>query len=313
MNFLNVFKPNFLAKVDIKLVFGFLTLWVVAFMVYAQFATSEVMPKPTDVLNALIKIVQDDRFADNIFATLGLVCKGMAISVGIAVLLSYMSLVPALNGVTLLVSKLRFLTYIGLVFVFTMAIKNEHDIKMSLLIFGIVPFFVTTFISYINDIPRKEYELCYTLKFNNWRTLYEVVIKGRLHTLLEVIKQNFAIGWMMITGVEGLCMSEGGIGTLMIKSNKHLAMAEVFAILAIVFVFGMIFDYLFDVLKVFFFPYTDPNRFRKLWINIFIGYFWNKKPKTEEVIVTEPAVSHTSEPQKTTTSLFSTFTNVFKK
>ena len=72
---------------------------------------------------------------------------------------------------------------------------------------------------------------------------------------------------MMITSVEGLCMSEGGLGTMMIKSNKYLKIDDVFGVLLVILVLGIIFDYLFDVLKVWIFPYTDTKRYSKLWIN----------------------------------------------
>ena len=146
-------------------------------------------------------------------------------------------------------------------------LKDGHNIKLSLLLFGIIPYFVTSFLAYVNDISRKEYELCYSLKFNSWRTLYEVVIRGKLHFVLEVIKQNFAIAWMMITSVEGICMAEGGLGSMMIKSNKYLKIDDVFAILTIILLVGIIFDYLFSVIKVWAFPYTDTKRYNKLWIN----------------------------------------------
>ena len=72
---------------------------------------------------------------------------------------------------------------------------------------------------------------------------------------------------MMITFVEGLCMSEGGLGTMMIKSNKYMKIDQVFAVLTIIFLVGILFDYLFSVLKVWAFPYTDTKRYNKLWIN----------------------------------------------
>jgi NitT/TauT family transport system permease protein len=122
-------------------------------------------------------------------------------------------------------------------------------------------------LSYIDDISPKEYELCYSLKLNRWHTLYEVVIKGKLHLVLEVIRQNFAIAWMMITSVEAISMSEGGLGTLMIKSNKYVKIDEVFGVLLVIFLIGIFFDYFFDLMKVWLFPYVDTKRYKKLWIN----------------------------------------------
>ena len=44
------------------------------------------------------------------------------------------------------------------------------------------------------------------------RTLWEVVILGTLDKAFEVLRQNFAMGWTMITMVEGISRSEGGVG-----------------------------------------------------------------------------------------------------
>jgi NitT/TauT family transport system permease protein len=71
------------------------------------------------------------------------------------------------------------------------------------------------------------------------------------------MRQNFAIAWMMITMVEGLNMSEGGLGTMLIKSNKYIDLGTVFAILVIIFTIGICFDYLLKQLRSWFFPYTN--------------------------------------------------------
>jgi NitT/TauT family transport system permease protein len=91
---------------------------------------------------------------------------------------------------------------------------------------------------------------------NNWQALLEVVIIGRLDQVFEVMRQNFAIAWMMITMVEGLNMSEGGLGTMLIKSNKYIDLGTVFAILVIIFGMGICFDYLLKQLRNWFFPYS---------------------------------------------------------
>ena len=262
-----IFSPQFLDKVSYRTLMLIGLSQLVLFVLFAQFYTSEVLPKPAGIFNSTWRIVSENTFLDNFFATLGLIVKGMGIAITISLSIVYLSLVPFFSGLANAVSKLRFLTYTGLIFVFTILLKDGGQIKIFLLLFGIIPYFVTSLLAYIEEIPQKEYELCYTLKFSKWRTLYEVVIKGKLHLVFEVIRQNFAIAWMMITSVEGLSMSEGGLGTMMLKSNKYLKMDDVFAILVIILITGIVFDYLFDVIKVWLFPYTDTSRHQKLWIN----------------------------------------------
>jgi NitT/TauT family transport system permease protein len=143
-----------------------------------------------------------------------------------------------------------------LIFVFTLLTKDGSQLKLSLLVFGIVPFFVTSFLSVIVNINQQEYQLCKTLGYNNSQTLYEVIIVGKADQVFEILRQNFAISWLMITMVEGLSMSEGGIGTLLIKYNKYNDLTNVLALQLVIFIIGLCFDYLLGTMRHWLFPYS---------------------------------------------------------
>jgi ABC-type nitrate/sulfonate/bicarbonate transport system permease component len=261
------FLPNFVDTVDYKRLLLIVLAQVVVMLAFFQFNTNEIMPKPLGIVHSITNIVSTSGFYNNLISTFYVIVLGMGMSIVISLLICYISFIPFFSGLAGFISKMRFLTYTGLLFVFTIILSTGQELKISLLLLGIIPYFTTSLLSYFNDIPKQEYELCYTLKMNRWQILYEVVIKGKLHLVLEVIKQNFAIAWMMITSVEGVCMSEGGLGTMMIKSNKYVMMNDVFAILIMIFGIGLLFDYLFSVAKVWLFPYTDTKRHSNLLIN----------------------------------------------
>ena len=269
----NLFLPHFIGKLSKSTMLYLSIGQIFLFLFLAQINSNELVPKPIGVFDSMMTAILAKDFLDNFMSTIITIFKGMGLSVIIATVLVYLSIIPFFKNIISFISKLRYLTYTGLLFVFMIILKNTHEIKISLLLFGIIPYFVTSLLSYINDISHKEYELCISLKFNKWQTLYEVVIKGKAHTVLEVLRQNFAIAWMMVTSVEGICMSEGGLGTMMIKSNKYLRINDVFGVLLIILILGILFDYMFDVLKVFLFAYTDTERYSKLWIIIFLGWF----------------------------------------
>lgn len=228
----------------------------IAIILWQVFAAGGLIPTPGRILESLIKITSSGDFYDNLFSSLSLTLKGMGISILMALVICYLSLVPFFNPIAKFIIKCRYLTLTGLIFLFTLLTSNGHNLKLSLLIFGIVPFFVTSLLSIIDAINEQEYELCKTLRMNNWQTLFEVVIIGRLDQVIEVMRQNFAIAWMMITMVEGLNMSEGGLGTMLIKSNKYIDLGTVFAILIIIFTLGVCFDFLLAKIRTWFFPYT---------------------------------------------------------
>ncbi|MBO9731632.1 MAG: hypothetical protein J7623_23525 [Chitinophaga sp.] len=229
---------------------------VIIALVVWQLSGGGLIPTPLKVLQTLGKIVQDPSFIDNLFASLVLTIKGMFISIVIALVISYLSIVPLFNPIARFVIKCRYLTLTGLTFLFTLWTQNGHELKLSLLIFGIVPFFVTSLLSVVDGINKQEFELCTTLRMGSWKTLWEVIIVGRLDQVFEVMRQNFAIAWLMITSVEGLSMSEGGLGVMLIRANKYVQLDVVFSTLVIIFLLGIFFDYILGKFREWLFPYT---------------------------------------------------------
>ena len=222
------------------------------------FVTSHgLIPGPLKVMSAMGRLATSRDLAENLVASLLLTLQGMFYSILIALVISYLYLIPFFKPLTAFIVKCRYLTLTGLIFLFTLLTSNGHELKIWLLVFGIVPFFVTSLVNIIDHIDTQEFELCKTLKMSNWRALLEIVVIGRLDQVFEVMRQNFAIAWMMITMVEGLSMSEGGLGTMLIKSNKYVDLAAVFAILLIIFALGIICDYILGLLRMWLFPYTQ--------------------------------------------------------
>jgi NitT/TauT family transport system permease protein len=230
---------------------------IIAILLWQTFAAGGLIPTPGRIAESVLKIISSSGFYDDLFSSLSLTLRGMGISILISLIICYLSLIRFFQPIAKFIIKCRYLTLTGLIFLFTLLTSNGHNLKLSLLIFGIVPFFVTSLLSIIDSINVQEYELCKTLRMNSWQTLLEVIIIGRLDQVIEVMRQNFAIAWMMITMVEGLSMSEGGLGTLLIKSNKFIDLGTVFAILIIIFVIGVCFDFLLAKMRTWFFPYTN--------------------------------------------------------
>lgn len=229
---------------------------VILALVLWHTASDGLMPQPGKVLAALAHLSTTKVLIDNVLASLLLTVQAMLYSIVITLVIAYLSVLPFFKGIALFIVKCRYLTLAGLVFVFTLLTQNGSALKLWLLIFGIVPFFVTSFLSIIVHIPQQEYDLCKTLGYNNWRTLYEVIIVGKADKVLEILQHNFAISWLMITMVEGLNMSEGGIGALLIKYNKYNDLTNVLALQLLIFLLGLFFDYLLAVIRSWLFPHT---------------------------------------------------------
>jgi len=109
----------------------------------------------------------------------------------------------------------------------------------------------------IKDIPEEEFDHARTLGCSRWECLWEVVIKGRIDYVFELVRQNLAIVWMMLVTVESILVAAGGLGFL-IKNNDKLGDAgKVIALQIIIVVVGLTLDFIITKLRKLIFRYSN--------------------------------------------------------
>lgn len=213
-------------------------------------------PTPEAIALAWWNLMVHGDFGLEILASLRLCLEATLLTVAIGLLISYASVLPFFRPAVALVSKLRFNGVVGLTFYFYMLTQTPHELKLALLVFTMVTWFVTMMVEEIQNIPKAEYELARTLGFPEWRVVWEVVIVGRKDRVFEVLRQIAAISWVMLTTVEGLVKSEGGIGVVLMLKNRNLQLDEIFAIQITIVVIGISLDWLFGAIRRDLFPYA---------------------------------------------------------
>jgi NitT/TauT family transport system permease protein len=102
-----------------------------------------------------------------------------------------------------------------------------------------------------------------TLGAGELRILWEVVILGTADKALDILRQNLAIGWTMITMVEGISRAEGGLGAVILNENKHFKLPEVYAIMVLILLVGLVLDYGMGLLSRTVCPYAELDRVRR--------------------------------------------------
>ena len=238
------------------------TLWIIiafqlaVFLAIWIFSPFKVLPQPDEVLNALRNLWFTQGLSRELWTSFMLNLQALLLSLVISLVLSYLTVLPFFRPLALAVSKGRFLGLIGLTFVFTLMVGGGRPLKLALLVFGMTVFYVTSMAAVVLEIPRERFDHARTLRMNEWQVVWEVVILGTADKALEVLRQNAAIGWMMLTMVEGISRSEGGIGAMLLNQNKHFRLAEVFAIQIMILLIGLIQDYGIGALHRLLFPYA---------------------------------------------------------
>jgi NitT/TauT family transport system permease protein len=205
------------------------------------------LPGPGEVLRAFGSLWWQQGMGPELFSTLKLICHATILTVAISMVLSYASIIAFFRPLVEAISKLRFLGLTGLVFPFTLLTGGGYSLKVWLLTFGMSTFFVTAMAQAVLEIPREQYDYMRVLGASEGRIFWEVVVRGTLDKALDTLRQNLAMGWAMITMVEGISRAEGGVGALILNQNKHFHLAEVYAVLIAILVLGLLLDYLMAV------------------------------------------------------------------
>ncbi|OFX20272.1 MAG: hypothetical protein A2V77_16875 [Anaeromyxobacter sp. RBG_16_69_14] len=258
---LDAVLPN--RVIDPGIALGLVAAWValgIAVWFLSPFAT---LPTPGQVGAALGDLWLHAGLAQELFTTLRLILHSLAWTVVIALLLSYATVLPAVRPLVGAVSKLRFLGLTGLVIPFTLMTGGGYDLKVALLAFGMTTYFVTAMAQVVADIPRDQFDHMRTLGAGELRILWEVVILGTADKALDILRQNLAIGWTMITMVEGISRAEGGLGAVILNENKHFKLPEVYAIMVLILLVGLVLDYGMGLLSRTVCPYAELDRVRR--------------------------------------------------
>lgn len=255
VDLLSAFRPNHsVSPATMRIVVGVQVLLALAIWWRSPFP---VLPTPLEVAGAFRHLWLEQGLGRELATSFMLNLRALALTLVISLSLSYLTVVAAFRPLAAAVSKGRFLGLIGLTFAFTLVMGGGQPLKISLLVFGMTVFFVTSMVAEVAAIPKDRFDHARTLRMSEWQVVMEVVVRGTADRAFEVLRQNAAIGWMMLTMVEGIARAEGGVGAMLLSQSKHFRLPEVFAIQLTILAVGLAQDYALGVLRRLACPYAD--------------------------------------------------------
>jgi NitT/TauT family transport system permease protein len=222
-----------------------------------------VLPTPGEVVSSLKPLWLEQGLGAELITSFWLNVSALCWSTLLSLGLAYATVLGFMRPLVAALSKGRFLSLTGLTFIFTLLVGGGRPLKISLLVFGLTVFFLTSMAAEVEQIPSDKFDHARTLRFSEWQVVWEVVVLGTADRAFELLRQNAAIGWMMLTMVEGISRSEGGVGALLLNQNKHFHLAEVFAIQLVILALGLAQDYGLGALKRALLPYSELDKERR--------------------------------------------------
>jgi ABC-type nitrate/sulfonate/bicarbonate transport system permease component len=256
MQIKNWFKPfekiptNERTIISIIWLAAILLIWVVGTM-----GTKHLFPNPSQVWEGFTSLYNEGLVV-HIFSSLGLFLQAVLISLVVTLIIAYLSPVPFLKPLANVMSKFRYLPLAGLTYYLVIVIKTARTMQVSVLVIFMSIYLITSLLAVIKDIPQEEIDHARSLKCSRWETLWEVVVKGRLDYVLDVLRQNLAIIWMMLVTVESISVATGGLGVLIKNSDKFANQGRIVALQIVILLIGLFLDWALNAIRKSVFKYS---------------------------------------------------------
>ena len=253
--FLGVFAPNRVVSAGTMRLIALVEA-AIALLIWLN-SPFKVLPRPGEVLHALQDLWMTQGLGQDLGVSFGLNLQALAWSTVFSLGLAYLTVIPVFRPFVMAISKGRFLSLVGFTLVFTLMFGGGRPLKVSLLVFAVTVFYVTSMTAVVAAVPKEAFDHARTLRLSEWRVVWEVVVLGTADRAFEVLRQNAAIGWMMLTMVEGIARAEGGIGVALLNENKHFRLAYVLAVQLVILLIGLVQDYGIGLARQLVCPYAD--------------------------------------------------------
>ncbi|MBC7938089.1 MAG: hypothetical protein H7Y86_22290 [Rhizobacter sp.] len=252
----NFFKPFEIVTKNQRLLIGL--VWVILFAVVWIVGTSgtkHLFPTPVQVWEGFTSLYNEGLVV-HIASSLGLCLQAVLISLCVSLTIAYLSPLPALKPLAVALSKVRYLPLTGITFYMIILVNNARTMQVWVLVIFMSLYFITSLLAVIKDIPEEEISHARSLKCSRWEVLWEVVIKGRLDYVIDVLRQNLSIIWMMLVTVESILVAAGGLGVLIKNSDKFANHGRIIALQIIILMIGLLLDWVLHIIRKSLFRYS---------------------------------------------------------
>lgn len=233
-----------------------LALLITFWFVSSSIGTTHLFPTPAQVFKGLGD-VWSEGLITQLASSLSLCFQAIFFSVIISMIFSYLTTIAFSKSLGTFLSKLRYLPPTGIAFYITIMMSDARQIQVWVLVIFMSTFLITSLIQMIKDIPNEEFDHAKTLGCNHWEILWEVVIKGRLDYVIELVRQNLAIVWVMLVTVESILIAAGGLGVLIKNGDRLGSNGRVIAVQAVIILVGVALDFLLTKLRKIAFRYSN--------------------------------------------------------
>ena len=222
---------------------GLAMLFIVWGIAASSSSSGMVIPTPAQTWQGLARLHSEGVLWGDIWASCRRVAIGYAISMLIAVTIgSLMGLYRSAES--LLEAPIGFLRYIpatALVPLMLFWLGVDEMPKIVLIVIGSAFFNILMVADVVRNVPRELVNAAYTLGAGRMRVLRRVVLPHSMPGIIDVARINLAAAWAILVVAELLAAKEG-IAFRIVRAQRFRQIDEMFALLIVFGVIGIVSD-----------------------------------------------------------------------
>ena len=237
-------------------VLTFFAVWCV--LSYANIVPTVILPTPTEVLRAFPVLHFQEALVRSIGGSLYRVYMGFLLAAVVAIPLGLLmgTFPPIKHFCVPLLDPLRFLPISALVPLFIVWFGIDEMQKIIFLFVGIVVYLLPLVVEAVENVDDVYLQTATTLGASKGQLIRHVLIPGSLPAIGEALRVMNGIGWTYVILAE-VINARYGLGYLITAAGKRSNVDQIFALVLVILVIGVVTDWLIRMVNKALFAWNE--------------------------------------------------------
>jgi NitT/TauT family transport system permease protein len=241
---------------------GFIIIMAIWSLISFSGMVSElILPSPFSVFSSLPKMFQSDNLIQNIIYSLYLNIAGYGQAIGLAIPIGFLlGLFPIVRKTfSKYIDAIRYIPLTATLGLFIAWFGIEDTMKIQFLSFGIFVYLLPTVVQRIDEVDKVHLDTTYTLGASKFQQIITVYFPSVLSRVSDDIRVLVAISWTYLVVAEVINRT-GGLGALAYLSARQSKIDQVYGVLIVIMIIGLLQDRLLFFIDKIIFPYKKVGK-----------------------------------------------------
>ena len=225
---------------------------------YGGLVNGTILPSPTDVLRAFPVLHFEEALIRSAGASLYRVTLGFLLAGAVAIPLGVLmgTFPPIKHFFSPIVDPLRFLPISALVPLLIVWFGIDERQKIVFLFVGTVVYLLPLVVETVESVEDVYLQTATTLGASRWQLVRHVLVPGSLPGIGEAMRVMNGIGWTYVILAE-VINARYGLGYLITAAGKRSNVDQIFALVAVILVIGVVTDWMIRMVNKALFAWNE--------------------------------------------------------